>query len=153
MEGPVFGVKPLIGFNLNRVGLQSAKVEKDQAQIIKKALDGYNGALWHVIVGQAFGASVSHENRNLLLFRIGKVRQTVDYAYCRRSIVQTLAADAHPGVPVVRRGVAGAVGGRGRHRGRARWDAAGTASATRGARGQRRRRQRGGRGRSVMPPV
>ena len=40
---------------------------------VKKALDASNGGLWHVIAGQAFGASVAHDNNMLLMFRIGKV--------------------------------------------------------------------------------
>lgn len=48
------------------------KVEKDQAQFIKHALEGTAGGLWHVVVGYAFGLSVSHENNALILFKIGR---------------------------------------------------------------------------------
>ena len=53
--------------------LTTYKVEKDQAMHIKKALEGWNGALWHVIVGASFGASVCHEVHAFVLFRVGKV--------------------------------------------------------------------------------
>ncbi len=58
---------------LAAAALVAAKVEKDQAAIIKKALEVWNGALWHVVVGTSFGASVAHEVHAFLLFRIGKV--------------------------------------------------------------------------------
>ena len=44
----------------------------DQAKHIKKALEAWNGSLWHVVVGASFGASVCHEVNACVLFRIGK---------------------------------------------------------------------------------
>ena len=53
--------------------LTTYKVEKDQAMHIKRALELWNGALWHVVVGASFGASVCHEVHAFVLFKIGKV--------------------------------------------------------------------------------
>lgn len=53
-------------------GVVNYKVEKDQAMHVKKALETWNGGMWHVIVGTSFGASVAHEAGCLLLFRFGK---------------------------------------------------------------------------------
>ena len=47
--------------------------EKDQASHIKRALEAWNGALWHVVVGASFGASVAHDNHSLVLFRVGRL--------------------------------------------------------------------------------
>jgi dynein light chain LC8-type len=52
--------------------LTTYKVEKDQAMHIKRALELWNGALWHVVVGASFGASVCHEVHAFVLFKIGK---------------------------------------------------------------------------------
>ena len=49
------------------------KVEKDQSMHVKKALEAWNGALWMVIIGTAFGASVAHEKHGLLMFCVGRV--------------------------------------------------------------------------------
>jgi len=55
-----------------RDALATVKVDKDLAQIIKKALEDHTGGLWHVVVGTSFGLSVSHDNHALLLFKLGK---------------------------------------------------------------------------------
>ena len=52
--------------------LVTYKVEKDQAMHVKKALEAWNGALWHVVVGASFGASVCHEVGTFTMFKIGK---------------------------------------------------------------------------------
>ncbi len=49
------------------------KVEKDQSMYVKKALEAWNGALWMVVIGTAFGASVAHEKHGLLMFCVGRV--------------------------------------------------------------------------------
>jgi hypothetical protein len=49
------------------------KVEKDQSMHVKKALEAWNGALWMVVIGTAFGASVAHEKHGLLMFSVGRV--------------------------------------------------------------------------------
>jgi len=49
------------------------KVEKDQSMHVKKALEAWNGALWMVVIGTAFGASVAHEKHGLLMFCVGRV--------------------------------------------------------------------------------
>lgn len=53
-------------------GIVNYKVEKDQAMHAKKALEAWNGGMWHVIIGTAFGASVAHEAGCMLLVRFGK---------------------------------------------------------------------------------
>ena len=52
--------------------LAKYRVDKDHASHIKRALEAWNGALWHVVVGASFGASVAHDNHSLVLFRIGR---------------------------------------------------------------------------------
>ena len=49
------------------------KTEKDQCMHVKKGLEAWDGALWMVVIGVAFGASVAHVNHGLLMFRVGKV--------------------------------------------------------------------------------
>ena len=44
---------------------------KELAEEVKRALEGAFAGLWHVVVGPAFGLSVSHENNALLLLRAG----------------------------------------------------------------------------------
>jgi hypothetical protein len=44
---------------------------KELAEEVKRALEGAFAGLWHVVVGPAFGLSVSHENNALLLLRTG----------------------------------------------------------------------------------
>ena len=57
---------------LSKTALCQSKVEKDIATYIKTNLELYNGALWHVIVGQSFGCSVCSEVKSLALFKFGK---------------------------------------------------------------------------------
>ena len=66
----------------------NAQLEKDQAMIVKKALDASNGGLWHVVIGQSFGASVAHDNNMLLMFRIGKAHFLVFQSFDEPSLVR-----------------------------------------------------------------
>ena len=43
----------------------------DAALAVKRAMEAETGDLWHVIVGSAFGASVSHEAGCYASFRLG----------------------------------------------------------------------------------
>lgn len=63
------------------------KIEKDQATYIKRALEQYNSALWHVIVGTHFGASVSHAVNGYLIFSIGKVHIMCFMSFDESSLV------------------------------------------------------------------
>lgn len=54
-------------------GIVNYKVEKDQAMHTKKSLEAWNGGMWHVIIGTAFGASVAHEAGCMVLVRFGKI--------------------------------------------------------------------------------
>lgn len=45
---------------------------KELAEEIKRALENAFSGLWHVIVGVAFGLSVTHETHALLLLRAGQ---------------------------------------------------------------------------------
>ena len=56
--------------------------------IVKKALDACNGGLWHVVIGQSFGASVAHDNNMLLMFRVGKVHFLVFQSFDDVSLVR-----------------------------------------------------------------
>jgi hypothetical protein len=38
---------------------------------VKRRLEAHDGALWHVVVGRGFGASVAHEAGGLLSFQLG----------------------------------------------------------------------------------
>jgi dynein light chain LC8-type len=75
--------------------LTTQKVEKDQAQHIKKALEGHTGGLWHVVVGSSFGMSVSHENNSLVLFKIGRVHILVFQTFDDASLVRKEGAATH----------------------------------------------------------
>lgn len=74
--------------------LSATRFEKDQAQIVKKALEASNGGLWHVVIGNAFGLSVSHENNALILFRIGKVNVLAFQSFDDASLVRKDVAPA-----------------------------------------------------------
>ena len=39
---------------------------------VKHKLEAHDGGLWHVIVGNAFGASVAHEGGMMLVFSVGR---------------------------------------------------------------------------------
>lgn len=67
-------------FDATKEAIQTHKIEKDQAMHVKRALEAWNGALWHVIIGTAFGASVAHEKNSFMLFKMGKV-----YVLCFQS--------------------------------------------------------------------
>jgi dynein light chain LC8-type len=62
---------------LTAEALVTHKAEKDQAALVKKALEAWNGSLWHVIIGTSFGASVMHDTKSLTIFRIGRVHALV----------------------------------------------------------------------------
>jgi hypothetical protein len=80
--------------------LAAHKVEKDQAQHVKKALEAHNGGLWHVVIGGAFGASVAHETHHFVLFRVGKVHVLAFQSFDEASLVR--AAGAAPTAHVAR---------------------------------------------------
>ncbi len=63
------------------------RVEKDQATHIKKALEAWNGAMWHVIIGTVFGASVAHDAHGFLLFRMGKIHCLCFMSFDESSLV------------------------------------------------------------------
>jgi dynein light chain LC8-type len=65
------------------------RVEKDIATHVKKALEAWNGALWVVVVGVSFGASVAHENQGLLLFRVGKVHVLCFQCFDEGALINT----------------------------------------------------------------
>ena len=65
------------------------KTEKDQAMHVKKALEEWNGAMWMVIIGQSYGASVAHENHALVVFRVGRVKFLCFQAYDEGSLINT----------------------------------------------------------------
>ncbi len=69
--------------------LVQQKVEKDQAMQLKRALENWNGGLWHVIIGNSFGASVAYESHLFVLFRIGKVFILAFQSFDEISLVQT----------------------------------------------------------------
>ena len=46
---------------------------KEIAEETKRALEAAFPGLWHVVVGPAFGLSVSHDSNALLLLRVGPV--------------------------------------------------------------------------------
>lgn len=54
-----------------RVALAAGTAECDAALALKHAMEAETGELWHVIVGTAFGASVSHEAGCCAAFRLG----------------------------------------------------------------------------------
>jgi dynein light chain LC8-type len=76
-------------FDLTAEALVTHKVEKDQAMHVKRALEAWNGSLWHVIIGTSFGASVAHEVHAFLLFRVGKTHVLCFQSFDDMSLVQT----------------------------------------------------------------
>jgi hypothetical protein len=68
------------------------KLEKDQARHVKLALEGWNGAMWMVVIGVSFGASVAHENHGLCMFRIGRVHFMCFQSYDEGSLINTKKA-------------------------------------------------------------
>jgi hypothetical protein len=69
--------------------LAAHKVEKDQAMAVKKALEAWNGALWAVVIGTGFGASIAHENRSLCMFRIGRVHVLCSMQFDEGALINT----------------------------------------------------------------
>lgn len=72
--------------------VEAHTLEKDQAQYIKKGLESMSGAVWHVIVGASFGASTSHENNMLALFKIKKSSFLVFQSWDETMLVRKGAA-------------------------------------------------------------
>ncbi len=72
------------------------KVEKDQAAHVKRALEAWDGRLWHVVLGLAFGASVAHEVRSIALFRIGRVHVLAFASFDESSLVSSGEKKAVP---------------------------------------------------------
>ena len=72
--------------------LAKHKVEKDQAMHVKKALEAWNGAMWVVVVGTAFGASVAHENAGLCMFRLGRAHVLAFQSFDEGALINTKKA-------------------------------------------------------------
>jgi len=53
--------------------LQERSIEKDVATLVKKTLDEELTGTWHVVVGESFGCSVTHETKFIAFFQIGLV--------------------------------------------------------------------------------
>lgn len=68
------------------------KIEKDQAMHVKKNLEEWNGALWVVVIGVAYGASLAHENATLCMFRIGKVHVLCFQSYDEGALINSKKA-------------------------------------------------------------
>ena len=79
------------------------KVEKDQAQYMKQALEAAHGGLWHVVIGNAFGLSVSHDSNALLLFKIGRVNVLAFQTFDDASLVRKEGSSALVAKPVERK--------------------------------------------------
>ena len=77
--------------------LSKFKIEKDQSQHVKKALEAWNGALWMVVIGSAFGASVAHENNGCLLFRVGRTHVLCFQSFDEGALINTNAKKAGAG--------------------------------------------------------
>ncbi len=75
-------------YDLCAEALVTHKVEKDQAMYVKKALEAWNGALWHVIIGTSYGASVCHEVHSFALFRVGRVHCLCFMSFDEAQLVQ-----------------------------------------------------------------
>jgi hypothetical protein len=69
--------------------LAAHKVEKDQAMHVKKALEAWNGALWVVVIGVGFGASIAHENHALCMFRVGRAHVLCSMTYDEGALINT----------------------------------------------------------------
>jgi dynein light chain LC8-type len=94
------------GVKKAREALGAHKAEKDQATAIKKALEAAYGGLYHVVVGGAFGLSVTHEANNLALFRLGRANVLFFQTFDEASLVRAGGAAGAAG------GAAGAAGRR-----------------------------------------
>jgi len=79
-------------FKFSLEALVQYKTEKDQAKHVKLALESWNGAMWMVIIGVSYGASVNHENSGLLMFRIGRVHFLCFQAYDEGALINTKKA-------------------------------------------------------------
>lgn len=75
--------------SLAQEALIKYKTEKDQSMYVKKALEEWNGAMWMVVIGQSYGASVAHENHSLFMFRIGKVCILCFQAFDEGALINT----------------------------------------------------------------
>lgn len=53
--------------------VQERSIEKDVATLVKKTLDENLGGTWHVVVGESFGCSVTHETKYIAFFQLGLV--------------------------------------------------------------------------------
>ena len=79
-------------YKFTKEALVQYKSEKDQAKHVKLALESWNGALWMVIIGVSFGASVTHENSGLCMFRIGRAHCLCFQSYDEGALINTKKA-------------------------------------------------------------
>lgn len=54
-----------------KAAMVDARIEKDIATTLKKKMDETQAGSWHVVVGQSFGVSLTHETRYIVFFSIG----------------------------------------------------------------------------------
>ena len=83
------------------------RIEKDQSMHVKQALEAWNGAMWMVVIGTAFGASVAHENHCMLMFSVGRV-----FCLCFSAFDEGVLTNTKK-VPGGAAGAGGALGGGG----------------------------------------
>jgi hypothetical protein len=70
------------------------QLEKDAAVAIKRGMESGCGGVWHVVVGSGFGASVAHENRMLMVLRVGRASVLAFQSFDETSLVRKEGAAA-----------------------------------------------------------
>lgn len=74
------------------------QVESAIAAAVKRRLEAHDGALWHVVVGRGFGASVAHEAGGLLSFQLGPLSFLAFRSFDDASLVRP-QAERRPAAP------------------------------------------------------
>lgn len=86
-----------------RSALSAHSLEKDAAMAIKRGMEASNGGIWHVVVGQAFGCSITNQTGHVCFFKLQRPGQKPFFVVCFQSLdeeanaMSTMAGDAEEG--------------------------------------------------------
>jgi len=73
-------------FEFTRKGLSDNELEKDSAMFIKRAMEGKLSGIWHCVVGQHYGCSLTNQTGHVCFFKIAKTGQKPFFVVCFQSL-------------------------------------------------------------------
>ncbi len=73
-------------FEFARKGLSEHELEKDSAMSIKRAMEAKFSGIWHCVVGQHYGCSLTNQTGYVCFFKIAKTGQKPYFIVCFQSL-------------------------------------------------------------------